>query len=87
MTGDKSFKRAVQQGCCSDNHHGYTAGTPIGEYHAEGFEPQVLLVDAGGEWQNYASDITRTIPVGNGGRFTTEAAAIYDLVLRMQKVC
>jgi len=47
--------------------------------------PQVLLIDAGCEWNNYASDITRTMPVGNGGRFTTEARAIYELVLEMQR--
>ncbi|KAH8980061.1 Creatinase/aminopeptidase [Lactarius akahatsu] len=46
--------------------------------------PQVLLIDAGCEWDNYASDITRTMPVGNGGRFTPEARAIYELVLEMQ---
>jgi len=34
----------------------------------------------------YASDITRTIPVGNGGKYTEKAGAIYELVLRMQKV-
>lgn len=85
--GDKSFSRTIQRGCCShDTQQAYTAGTPIGAYHQEAFEAQVLLVDAGGEWQNYAADITRTIPVGNGGKFTDEAAAIYDLVLRMQKV-
>ncbi|CAE6452656.1 unnamed protein product [Rhizoctonia solani] len=47
--------------------------------------PQVLLLDAGCEWRNYASDITRTTPVGNGGKFTPEARAIYELVLRMQE--
>ena len=26
------------------------------------------------------------MPVGNGGKFTPEARAIYDLVLEMQKV-
>jgi len=46
--------------------------------------PQVLLIDAGCEWDNYASDITRTMPVGNGGKFTPEARAIYELVLEMQ---
>ncbi|KAJ1305689.1 hypothetical protein OPQ81_010427 [Rhizoctonia solani] len=46
--------------------------------------PQVLLLDAGCEWRNYASDITRTTPVGNGGKFTPEARAIYELVLKMQ---
>ena len=48
--------------------------------------PQVLLIDAGCEWSYYASDITRTMPVGNGGKFTAEARAIYELVLEMQKV-
>ena len=85
--GDQSFSRAEQTGCCSpDTHHAYTAGTPIGQYHSDDFAPQVLLIDAGGDWQNYAADITRTIPVGNGGRYTKEGGEIYELVLRMQKV-
>jgi Xaa-Pro dipeptidase len=46
----------------------------------------MLLIDAGCEWENYASDITRTIPIGNGGKYTKEAGEIYELVLRMQKV-
>jgi Xaa-Pro dipeptidase len=47
--------------------------------------PQVLLIDAGCEWEGYASDITRTMPVGNGGKFTTESREIYELALQMQK--
>jgi Xaa-Pro aminopeptidase len=39
----------------------------------------LLLVDAGCEYQCYASDITRTYPVN--GRFTPEQRAIYDIVL------
>lgn len=50
------------------------------------WKPQVLLIDAGTEWECYGADITRTMPVGNGGRFTDEAREIYDLVLHMQKV-
>jgi hypothetical protein len=53
---------------------------------AKEHNPQVLLIDAGCEWDCYASDITRTMPVGNGGKFTPEAKAIYELVLEMQKV-
>ncbi|KAK0186968.1 metallopeptidase family M24-domain-containing protein [Armillaria mellea] len=49
------------------------------------FVPQVLLIDAGCEWSCYASDITRTMPVGNGGKFSPEARDIYELVLEMQK--
>ncbi|CAK5264568.1 unnamed protein product [Mycena citricolor] len=42
-------------------------------------KPQVLLLDAGCEWTNYAADITRTMPIGNGGKFTPEAKDIYSL--------
>lgn len=41
-----------------------------------------LLMDAGCELDCYASDITRTFPIG--GKFTQESRAIYDIVLRMQ---
>lgn len=45
----------------------------------------VLLMDAGCEKYGYASDITRTLPIGNRGRFTPEAKAIYEIVLEMQE--
>ncbi|HET7656422.1 MAG TPA: M24B family metallopeptidase, partial [Luteimonas sp.] len=38
----------------------------------------LVLVDAGAEYRNYASDITRTFPVN--GRFTKEQRALHDLV-------
>ncbi|KAK4233557.1 peptidase M24, structural domain-containing protein [Achaetomium macrosporum] len=44
-----------------------------------------LLVDAGAEWDCYASDITRTFPIN--GKFTKESRAIYDIVLKMQLEC
>ncbi len=43
----------------------------------------LLLIDAGAEYQCYASDITRTFPVN--GRFTPEQRALYDLVLAAQR--
>lgn len=43
----------------------------------------LLLIDAGGEYQNYAADITRTSPIN--GQFSTEQKAIYELVLAAQK--
>ena len=46
----------------------------------------MLLIDAGAEYSCYGADITRTMPVGNGGKFTNEAGEIYELVLKMQKV-
>ena len=45
-------------------------------------ETDVLLIDAGAEYDGYASDITRTLPVG--GEFSREQRAIYDLVLDAQ---
>ena len=39
----------------------------------------LLLVDAGCEYEMYASDITRTFPVS--GKFSTEQLAIYNIVL------
>ncbi|GIU30464.1 aminopeptidase P N-terminal domain-containing protein [Shewanella sp. MBTL60-007] len=40
---------------------------------------QMLLIDAGGEFEHYAADITRSYPVN--GRFSSEQKAIYQLVL------
>jgi len=42
----------------------------------------LLLIDAGAEYRNYASDITRTFPVN--GRYSKEQRAIYQLVLDAQ---
>jgi Xaa-Pro aminopeptidase len=46
---------------------------------------ELLLIDAGCEYQGYASDITRTFPVN--GRFTPAQKAIYELVLAAQLAC
>lgn len=43
----------------------------------------LILIDAGGEYENYAADITRTFPAN--GRFSPEQKSIYDLVLKAQK--
>ena len=44
---------------------------------------ELLLTDAGCEFEMYASDITRTIPIS--GVFTEEQKAIYSIVLETQK--
>ena len=46
---------------------------------------ELLLIDAGCEYQSYASDITRTFPVN--GRFTGPQKAVYELVLAAQLAC
>jgi Xaa-Pro aminopeptidase len=43
----------------------------------------VILMDFGAEYANYASDLTRTVPVN--GRFTPRQKAVYNAVLRVQK--
>jgi Xaa-Pro aminopeptidase len=56
--------------------------TCVLHYTANGRQMQdgeLLLVDAGCECDYYASDVTRTYPVG--GRFSPEQRAIYDVVL------
>jgi len=45
----------------------------------------LLLIDAGCEFQGYASDITRTFPVN--GRFSGPQRAVYELVLAAQLAC
>jgi len=44
---------------------------------------EMVLVDAGCELEGYASDVTRTYPIG--GRFTAAGRAVYDVVLTSQR--
>jgi Xaa-Pro dipeptidase len=46
---------------------------------------QLVCLDAGCEWECYASDVTRTFPIS--GKFSKEAKEIYDLVAKMQEEC
>ena len=43
----------------------------------------VLLMDFGAEYANYATDLSRTIPVS--GQFTERQRAVYDAVLRVMR--
>ncbi len=43
---------------------------------------ELLLIDAGCEYGYFASDVTRTFPIG--GKFSREQQAIYELVLEAQ---
>jgi Xaa-Pro aminopeptidase len=44
---------------------------------------ELVLIDAGCEFDYYASDVTRTFPVD--GRFSAEQRAVYEVVLHAQK--
>ena len=46
---------------------------------------EVILMDFGAEYANYASDLTRCIPVG--GRFTQRQKDVYNSVLRVHNRC
>lgn len=46
-------------------------------------EGELILIDAAGEFNNYAADITRTIPYN--GQFNPEQRLIYELVLQAQQ--
>lgn len=45
----------------------------------------LVLIDAGCEWDFYAGDITRTFPVS--GRFSEQQKALYNAVLAVQECC
>jgi Xaa-Pro aminopeptidase len=46
-------------------------------------EDELVLIDAGCELEGYASDVTRTYPVG--GRFTGPTRAVYEVVLAAEQ--
>ena len=45
----------------------------------------LILIDAGAEYQGYASDITRTFPVN--GKYSPAQREVYDVVLDVQMKC
>jgi len=52
------------------------------ENNARMEDGDLVLIDAGCEYQGYAADITRTFPVN--GKFSEPQRALYDLVLKSQ---
>ena len=45
----------------------------------------LILIDAGAEYEGYASDITRTVPVN--GKYSKAQREVYDVVLDVQEQC
>jgi len=88
---------SVIQAYCGSQGARFQAYTPIVAgganacilHYIENDQPiadgDMVLIDAGCELDNYASDITRTFPAN--GRFSDEQAAIYDLVLKANEAC
>ncbi|MGI8469011.1 MAG: M24B family metallopeptidase, partial [Pyrinomonadaceae bacterium] len=55
------------------------------ENNADLKDGDLLLIDAGASYKGYASDITRTFPVG--GKFTKAQREVYDIVLDAEIAC
>lgn len=80
-----TFRRA---GCPAPGYTSIVGSGPntcILHYHENDRKMEdgdLLLVDAGAEWECFSGDITRTYPVN--GKFTKEQAAVYQIVLDAQ---
>jgi Xaa-Pro aminopeptidase len=86
---------AIIKGHCAKHNMRDMAYTPIVgagkngcilhyiENNAQLKDGELLLIDAGGEYNGYSSDITRTFPTN--GKFTGEQRALYEVVLATQK--
>ncbi len=84
---DATFRRRGGWGPAYDSIVGGGANATVLHYIANDQplrDGTLVLIDAGCEYAGYAADVTRTYPVG--GRFTSPARAVYDLVLAAQQV-
>ncbi|MAE28164.1 MAG: aminopeptidase P N-terminal domain-containing protein [Planctomycetota bacterium] len=81
-----TFRRAGSTGCAYTNIVAGGAGACILHYvenDAPLLDGDLLLVDAGAEWDYYACDVTRTWPVN--GTFNDEQRALYEVVLAAEE--
>jgi Xaa-Pro dipeptidase len=80
-------KQAKEQAYDPIAASGPNAGTLHYDANNEDFEDrQLMCLDAGCEYELYASDITRTFPLSSSWP-SQEAESIYKLVERMQNLC
>lgn len=81
----------IANGCREQSYHSIVAsGTSAATLHyVKNDQPLKnklnILLDAGGEYNCYCADITRTFPIN--GEFSRESRDIYDIVLEMQESC
>ncbi len=83
---ESAFKRGGSRILAYDSIVGGGKNATCLHYHSNNCklnDGDLVLIDAGGEYESYASDITRTFPVGR--KFSPAQAKIYDLVLKVQK--
>ncbi len=79
----------ARQGCRSSAYDSIVAGgkNACVLHYTDNNQPlipgELVLIDAGAEFEHYAADVTRTYPTN--GQFSAEQRAIYDLVLRAQQ--
>jgi Xaa-Pro aminopeptidase len=78
----------MSQGCREPAYPSIVGGGANGcilhytDNNAELKDGDLVLIDAGAEYQGYAGDITRTFPVN--GRYSPAQKALYELVLKAQ---
>lgn len=83
---DYTFRRRGAAGPAYESIVGGGANATVLHYVANDQplrDGTLVLIDAGCEYAGYASDVTRTYPVG--GRFTPETRAVYEVVLAAQE--
>jgi Xaa-Pro aminopeptidase len=83
-----AFRRAGASGPAYNSIVGAGANATVLHYvenTATLRDGDLLLIDAGAEYEGFASDITRTFPVN--GRFTRAQRELYGLVLDCQREC
>ena len=79
----------MKQGCRSSAYPSIVGGGTNGciLHYTENSDAlndgDLLLIDAGAEHENYASDITRTFPIN--GQFSKEQKILYEIVLKAQE--
>jgi Xaa-Pro dipeptidase len=96
LRNEEEVEAIFNSGCVARGAHEMAYGTIAGSgpnaavlHYFANNEPlagrQLMVLDAGCEWDCYASDITRTLPLN--GEFSPEADAIHRIVQRMQEEC